>query len=149
MTKLKSNKGITMVALGVTMLIIVIIATTLIYNSYKGMSTRTLNNMYNDIELLENKIASYYVQHGELPVLPKLCTDIDNIKNLDSNDNEKYYIIDLSLLSNLTLNFGKGYKNVKEGATSASDIYVVNEQSHNVYYPTGVKYDGIMYYTKK
>lgn len=147
MINLKSNKGVTMVALGVTILIIVIITSTLVYNSFTGMSTRTLNNMYNDVELLENKIAAYYVKYGQLPILNLLYTDISTIKDINVNDNGNYYVIDLSLLPNLTLNFGKGYKSIKQGDTSNNDVYVINEQSHNVYYPAGVKYDGIMYYT--
>lgn len=147
MTKLKNNKGITMIALAITILIIVIITTTLIYNSYKGMGIRTLNNMQNDIELLENKVATYYVKNGKLPILNITYTDIDKIKNLDNNDNDKYYVIDLSLLPNLTLNYGKGYNNIKNNVAS-EDVYIINEQSHNIYYTAGINYDGIIYYTK-
>lgn len=149
MINLKNNKGITMVALGVTILIIIIIASTLIYNSYSGMATRTLNNMYNDIELLENKVASYYVKYGQIPILNVIYSDTSKIQNLDANDNDKYYVIDLSLLSNLTLNFGKGYKTIKETNTFSNDVYIINEQSHNIYYAAGVEFDNIMYYTKK
>ena len=149
MIKLKNNNGVTIVALSVTILIIIMISSTLIYNSHKGISTRTLNNMYNDIELLKHKVSTYYVKYGTLPVLQVAYTDISNIKNINVNDNDMYYVIDLSLLPNLTLNYGKGFNSVKETNLLNKDVYIINEQSHNIYYPAGINYDDIMYYTIK
>lgn len=147
MTKLKNNKGVTLVALSVTILIMVIITSALVYNSSKGMTSRQLTNLYNDVELLKDRVSTYYIKNGELPILQLKLENINNLQGINVNDNENYYVIDLSLLSNITLNYGKGYQNIKNGETS-SDVYVINEQSHNIYYPKGISYDNIIYYTK-
>ena len=52
--------------------------------------------------------------------------------------NENFYIIDIESLENLTLNYGKGYEKEKTDKLSQeTDIYVVNEKSHNIYYIKG------------
>lgn len=144
---LKNNKGVTLIGLSVTVLIMLIIAGTLIYNSAIGNSNRSLTNMYNDIELLQGKVSAYYVEYGKLPVLSVKYPYTENIQGINVNDNDNYYVIDLSLLSNLTLNYGKGYQDIKNSSNFNSDVYVINEQSHNIYYPTGIEYDNIRYYT--
>ena len=59
-----------------------------------------------------------------------------------SRDSDNYYEIDLNKLYNITLNYGGGSR-------ENGDIYIVNEQSLEVYYLNGVDYEGITYYAKK
>ena len=142
---IKNEKGITLVTLIAAIVIMLIISSTLIYNANVGASTKRLNNMYSDITILKGKIDIYYSKYGTLPILHKY-TKIDNIKELNNNDNENFYIIDIESLENLTLNYGKGYEKEKTDKLSQeTDIYVVNEKSHNIYYIKGIKFENKLY----
>lgn len=145
---IKSNKGITMITLIIAVIIMLVISSTLIYNINIGTSTRNLNNMYSDIQVLKDKIDLYYSSYEALPIIQTEYTNTSNIIGINQNDGNKYYVIDLEAFENLTLNYGEGYKEFKTTLSSdISDIYIVNEQSHNVYYVKGIKLDGKTYYT--
>lgn len=147
-SKLKDNKGITLVSLMFAIVIMFIISSILIYNIQTGAKTKSLNNMYNDINILKSKIETYYSKHESIPILQDLYSNISNISEINANDNENYYVIDLEALENVKLNYGKDYEIYKQGANSElTDIYVINEQSHNIYYVKGIQIDGITYYT--
>ena len=145
---LRENKGVTLSTLVIAILLMTIITSIIIYNTIAGANTRALNNMYNDITILKDRIDVYYSKYGTIPVLEGEYTNIENIQNINSNDNDKYYVIDLEALENLTLTHGDGYTRYKQVQSSyITDIYVINEQSHNIYYVRGIVLDGNTYYT--
>ena len=145
---LRENKGVTLSTLVIAILLMTIITSIIIYNTIAGANTRALNNMYNDITILKDRIDVYYSKYGTIPVLEGEYTNIENIQNINSNDNDKYYVIDLEALENLTLTHGDGYARYKQVQSSyITDIYVINEQSHNIYYVRGIVLDGNTYYT--
>lgn len=146
--KLKGNKGITLVSLILAIVIMLIISSILIYSVSTATRTKALNGMYNDINALTNKIQIYYSKYGEIPIIKEQYTNVTNVNLINQNDNDKYYVIDLELLENIKLSYGKDYSKYKQGAnTELTDIYVINEQSHNIYYIKGVQVDEITYYT--
>mgnify|MGYP005767198109 FL=1 len=145
---LRENKGVTLSTLVIAILLMTIITSIIIYNTIAGANTRALNNMYNDITILKDRIDVYYSKYGTIPVLEGEYTNIENIQNINSNDNDKYYVIDLEALENLTLTHGDGYTRYKQVQSSyITDLYVINEQSHNIYYVRGIVLDGNTYYT--
>ena len=58
---IKKNKGITLIALSITVIIILIITGVLLYASQDSMYIKKLTNMQNDIEILRDKISLYYL----------------------------------------------------------------------------------------
>ncbi len=129
--KIKSNKGITMVALVTTVIIMLILLGVSINGINTSNNAVPYNNMVADITLLEQKLLSYYNKYKEIPK-----TEI--IKQIDG---VQYYEIDLSKLENITLNYGIKYNGDEE------DIYLVNDNL-NVYYLKGVQKSGTMYHYK-
>ncbi len=148
-----NNKGISLTTLTVAIVLLIIITSILVYNAQTGTKLKKLNEMYNDVELLTDKISIYYSKYAAIPVaIPyENQSKINQIKEnlqLSPNDNDKYYIIDLSALENVTLNYGRDYKEVtKDNANTKEDVYIINEQSHHIYYVKGIILDGISYYT--
>ncbi|MCI9365466.1 MAG: hypothetical protein HFJ54_02365 [Clostridia bacterium] len=140
----KNEKGIAMITLVITVLLIIIITSALAKNSYDSLQVGNLTKLDNDIKALNDRIAAYYIQYAKLPTYGEKY-DKETIKNdindLSPNDGDEYYIIDLSELDNLTLNYGENY------LTSSNDLYIINEQSHVVYYLRGIKYKGQEYHT--
>lgn len=104
----------------------------------QGIQLIKLNNMYKDIELLEDSIDLYYLNNESLPITGQIIDFAFSI-NINDNDNDNFYEIDLNKLDNLKLSYG----NKKD----VEDIYIINEQSHTIYYVKGIEYDKENYYT--
>ena len=144
MKKIKEKKGITLMALVITIVIMGIILGITISNMDTGADIRNYNYMCADIEILQAKVSDYYNKSGSIPKTGNAI--VGALGRLgpqaSSRDDENYYQIDLSKISNVSLNYG--------GGTEANrDIYIINEQSHEIYYFKGVALDGIIYYKKK
>ena len=151
--KLKNSKGVTLVTLIVTIIVLLIVSNVTIYSVKNNLGIEKIKNMQNDIENLSDKISAYYNQYGTLPIINEEYTNINEIKDAGlisaTVDKGKFYIIDLSSLENLTLTYGKDFKNVNNTSdkNTLKDIYIINETSHNIFYVKGIKSDGEMYYT--
>lgn len=129
--KIKSNNGITIVALVTTVIIMLILLGVTISGINISNNSVSYNNMVADINLLEEKLLSYYNKYKEIPKT-NVTENIDGIT---------YYEIDLSKLDNLTLNYGIKYSG------NAKDIYLVNDNLE-VYYLKGVEKSQTVYHTK-
>ena len=113
-----------------------------------------LRDMQNDIKNLRSKVADYYAQYDDIPVRKDVeYTNIANIEKAgvisSAVDTGKFYVIELSSLDNLTLTYGKDYEQVKAGSdpNSLTDLYIINEASHNIFYVAGIPLDGEWFYT--
>ena len=136
---MKSNKAITLTTLVLTVIIILIITGAVIAQSINSLDLRTVNDLYNDLELLENRVNLYYMKYGTLPVNSEF-TGSDDFKSVaNPNDNSKYYVINLNMLDALTLN--------RKISGIGDDVYVINDATHTVYYPQGVNSNNKMYYS--
>ena len=145
----RKNKGITLITLTVAICILIIILSVLVYNAQNGIKMRNLKMMQNDIEVLNDKIDAYYVKYGALPIEYRYT----NIKfEPQENDSGEYYVIDINALDGITLNYGEDYSKITETTTETQmqeneDVYVIDKQSHHVYYARGIEMDGKRYHT--
>lgn len=105
-----------------------------------GIELSELNNMYKDISALENKIALYYLDYGKLPIIENRIIAFKD-KSVNPNDNANYYEIDLNKLDHLSLFYG-------DKILGINDIYIINEQSHTIYYYRGCQYNDKIVYTR-
>lgn len=150
---MKNQKGVTLVSLMITIILILIITGTTVYTSTNRFKINNLSKMQNDIELLNDKISSYYLKYGGLPILKdeKNQEILYNFSEVDfdrnGNDDKNYYIIDLEAMGNITLNYGMvGYKN----PNTSQDVYIINGKTHSIYYVQGIEYtNGMIYHTKE
>ena len=129
--KIKSNKGITMIALVTTIIIMLILLGVSINGINISNNAVPYNNMVADITLLEEKLLLYYNRYKEIPKT-EMAKQIDGVQ---------YYEIDLSKLENVTLNYGIKYDGDEE------DIYLVNDNL-KVYYLKGIQKSGTIYHNK-
>lgn len=146
---IKSNKGISLVSLAVTVGLMIIISSVTIYTSLDRFEINNLKKMINDLQLLEEKVSNYYLKYGTIPIVRteetnnpiEVKIDVKDYKK--SNDNGTYYYIDLNALGDgVSLNYGKGFENL-----NSDDVYIINEESHNIYYAKGIKIKGEYYYS--
>ena len=74
---------------------------------------------------------------------------LDGIKNI--NDNNEYYVINLNELD-IELNYGKDFEEIINNRDIANeisdlvDVYIINKQSHTIYYPKGMEYNGKLHF---
>jgi hypothetical protein len=121
-------------------IVLIILILEICYYAQNGTKVIKLNNMYKDIEILEDKISIYYLNYG---ILPQKNEKIDFLENsINPNDSENYYEIDLEKLENLNINYGKKIEDEK-------DFYIINEESHTIYYYKGIELNGEKIYSKK
>ncbi len=155
--KIKNAKGISLVSLAIAVIVLVILTNIIIYNARDNLKVGNLKEMQNDIMNLRDKVSSYYAQNGKIPASLRY-TNIEAIKqaNLisDNVDEGEFFVIDLSALDNLTLNYGKDFEKVKgknslteEEEKNFTDLYIINETSHNIFYVEGIKLDNEIFYT--
>lgn len=144
-SKIKQEKGITMIALAVTVIILLIVTNILIYNAKDSIHIQALTNLYNDIELLQEKVSDYYNEYGQIPAEIQYTNISELLKsNILSKNNEqeyKFYVIDLEAMKGITLNYGKDYEKIRnneENVNNYTDIYIINENSHNIFYVQGI-----------
>lgn len=142
--KIKQEKGVTMIALVLVIIIIFILTGMLIYNAQDSIELKALTQLYNDIDTLRTKVSEYYNEYGKIPANIEY-TDSTSLSKLSSvlsekNDTGKFYVIDLQLMKGITLNYGKDYEKVKEDGAVGDyrDLYIINENSHNIFYIKGV-----------
>ena len=144
----KSQSGITLVTLTIAIIIMLIITSTLIYNIATGNKVKALNNMYYDIVKIKDKVDLYYASYNTIPIEKTPYENIGHLLSINPNDNNKYYVVDLEALPNMTLKYGKDYKTYKANPLDTlTDIYVINERSHSVYYVKGITFENTTYYT--
>lgn len=139
---IKQEKGISMVSLIITIIILVILTNMLVYNARDNIHIKALTNLYSDIELLREKVSEYYNEYGEIPAEIQY-TNINELSDVLSskNDTGNFYIIDLEAMQGITLNYGKDYENIKNDKSnvdSYTDIYIINKNSHNIFYVKGI-----------
>ncbi len=165
----KDERGITLITLVIMVLLMAIITGMMGTQSKTSLQLSNLTKLQNDIEALNDRIAVYYVQNGDIPKLDPENTafqvqksKLEEVMKLkfkevmnnssdfevrmedlnNTDDGEIYYTINLSKLDNLSLNYGAGYK-----SSSSGDRYIINEKTHRIYYLRGALYNGIVYHT--
>lgn len=146
--KTRQENGVTMLALVLTVVILLILTNVLIYNAKDNIYINSLTNLYNDISILREKVSEYYQEYGRIPAQIEY-TNKDGLDSMSSvlstqNDTGAFYVIDLEAMQGLTLNYGRDYENVKNikdesAARSYTDLYIINENSHNIFYVKGIE----------
>ncbi len=144
----KSEKGITLITLVVTIALLVIVTGIIATKSYTSVQLSNLTKLKNDIEILNNRVATYYVEHGSLPVYKVDGSVVTKSKSeikaytgeVSGMDGDIYYVIDLAAIDNESLNYGADYK-----VENSVNKYVINGETHIIYYLKGVSYDGEIY----
>ena len=155
----KNEKGINLISLSVAVIVLFILTGIILYNITGNLGIQRLQAMQSDIQNLREKVEIYYSKYEKLPIdtntkYDKNSTAITNLKNagiLNSSDNdEMFYILELSELDNVTLNYGEDYKKIKNDGGDKNDlldVYIINENSHNIFYVEGITVDKETYYT--
>ena len=148
MNKIKNESGITLIALTVTIVVMMILIIGISAVMTTNIEIENYNKVKEDIVALTEAVKLYYLQNNKLPIVETPTISRLNIptKDINPNDNNRYYYINTSLLTDVQLNCGEGNTN-KTYTSSDNDLYVLNEKSLTVYYLKGAVLDGKKHYT--
>lgn len=146
---IKEENGITMIALVITIMILLLLTSMLIYNSKDSIQIKALTNLYNDLELLREKVSDYYDEYGQIPKLEKYSRPselLDILNSSEKDDTSSFYVIDLEAMQGITLNYGKDYEVIRARKESNEnfkiedykEVYIINEDTHNIFYVQGI-----------
>lgn len=136
MINLRCNKGITLMAEAITVVLLMMIIGVISYSSMASLQVKALNNMYSDIVNIQEKAANYYLKYGEAPVDKTVQVQTANLPTGEINPNDEensYYKVDISKLLNLSLNNNQTNDN----------YYYMNTKTLTTYYTKGVKIDNL------
>ena len=128
---IKNQKGITLMAEVITVVVFLLILSTISYSSMSSLQVRALNSMYADILVIQEKAANYYLKYGEAPIGAEVTA---NANHLNPNDDPaKYYKVDFNKLLNVSLN----------NKQTDENYYYMNAKTLTVYYSKGVKINNL------
>lgn len=153
---LRSSKGVTLISLSITIILILILSAMIIYNVPDYIQTKRLKDLQNDIQVIEERVKSYYAKNEKIPGKLEYKWSI--------NPSKTYYIVDLQALDGLTLNYGKegynAYNDVRNAVLNGTittaqqtalnnitDIFIMDGETLDVYYVKGLTLDGFTYYS--
>lgn len=147
----RNRSGYSMIVLVIAIIVILILAGAAISSLQNSRGRTEIRNFIFDLNAMEEKVQSYYVENGSLPTSTSEAINIYDLANkleepntflsqLSNYDNENYYIIDLSRIKGLSLHETfRGETNLK-AENPEDNGYIVNEGSLKVYVEKGVPY---------
>lgn len=142
---MKNKQGVTLIVLltALTVMLVIISSATVI--GVDSINSANFEEYKGSIGRVKDNVNQYYLENGVLPITKEIvsATSLEgsflNAINNNSDENNKLYVIDISLLKNDTIRAGKG-------SVFNKDVYVVSENTNNIYYLKGFKYKGKIIY---
>lgn len=142
------KKGISLVVLILTIIIMVILAGIVVVNATGMFVDMELTKLKIDIAQLESLMNTYKIRVDGNINFPKTQLDLSKLSSDEllqfkgeniANNKVELYVIDLEDIDAEAVNFG----NLKDGV---SDRYLYSIITGRVYYELGLESDGIRYY---
>jgi type II secretory pathway pseudopilin PulG len=143
------KKGISLVALLITIIVMVILITTVTINSRDIMNNSTKIQFASELTYIQEMVYDYKVKNNNVyPTLEEYKFDVSGLTKdeLDQFANEPIitnnitlYKIDSKIFGLSDLKYGNG--------TDEKDYYLLSKNTGKVYYAYGIKFKGMIYYT--
>ncbi|MDD2376415.1 MAG: hypothetical protein PHD15_03725 [Clostridia bacterium] len=140
-----NKSGVTLLVVITATIVMMIIITSASVIGAGSIAAANFEEYKTSLSRVQDNINIYYLENERLPIINQIVsasslgTDFYNniIENLDENN--KLYVVDVTLFENDTIKKGTG-------SVANKDVFLVAENTHNVYYLKGLKYKGQMLY---
>ncbi len=135
------KSGVTLLVIIMSVIVMMIIITSASVVGSNAIIQANFEEYRSGLSRVEDNINSYYLENGKLPITNEvvsansLGTDFYNNVVENKDDNNKLFVVNISLLQNDTLK--KGY-----GTLINKDVFLVAENTHNIYYLKGFNFRG-------
>jgi len=139
------KRGITISILVVTVVLMFILVTTATVVGVRSIQTASYEEFLSKIERVSDAVNKYIIANASLPTtfeiiakegLPNsLKLELNNKNDAENN----LFVIDMTKLRTESVNIGKG-------TVEDMDVFIVAENTNNIYYLKGIEYRGKTYY---
>ena len=139
------KKGITVSTLSIAVVIMLILVSTSSVAGIRAINTATYEEFKSKLSRIADDVNIYVKSNGTLPVKNEIVSQAgmnDKLKTLlvkNGDGSNRLYVLDLEKLSTESINLGRG-------TTENMDVFLVAENSNNVYYLKGYNYRGEKFY---
>lgn len=148
MQKNKNEKGITLIMLVITVVVLGLLSIPTVYKVQDIIKVDTLAKYKDDLTVLAETVSQVYSQDEDLSQIGPKYTGSITMTDKNPNDDANYYIIDVTKLNSdlnrkvgitmRELNYGESNYNVSQnGSGVTKDTYIINGQSRTIYYLNG------------
>ena len=141
---MKKGFSLSTVVIAISIMLILISSVSVIGSS--AISSANFDEYKSQIERVSDEINIYINENENLPIkneevdINSLGTDFLNQARENGDTTNNFYVIDISKLNDYSLKKGNG--NVED-----KDVFLVAENTNNVYYLKGFKYRGKVYFS--
>lgn len=141
---MKKGFSLSTVVIAISIMLILVASVSVIGSS--AISSANFDEYKSQVERVSDEINIYINENGNLPIkneevdINSLGTDFLNQARENGDTTNKFYVIDISKLNDYSLKKGNG--NVED-----KDVFLVSENTNNVYYLKGFKYRGKVYFS--
>ncbi len=161
MQNLKKEKGITLIALAVTVAVLILISFPIVVNVTNVTDLAAYSKFKDDIDNLRENISVAFHDDDISLIGPEYKGTLDfleleqngkPVKN--ENDNDVYYAINIDEVNKRlpidmrSLNYGIGNSQIGVGNIyfGTNDVYIINQASRTIYYVEGIEYKSKVFY---
>lgn len=140
---MKKGLSLSTVVIAISIMLILISSVSVIGSS--AITSANFEEYKSSIDRVADEVNIYITDNGNLPVtneviaINSLGKDFLNQVKENGDLANKFYIVDISKLNDYSIKKGKG--NVEN-----KDVFLVTENTNNVYYLKGFKYRGKVYF---
>ena len=144
---LKRGVTFSVIIIAIVLMLIVISSASIIGS--RAISTANYEEFKSEVQRVSSNLNEYYIQNNSLPVdgtnvsIDGLDTGLKNLIIQRDGNNPTLKVVNIDLIKDTTIKNG----NKKNGSDRTKDVYIVCEETQNIYYMAGFKYNGNMYYT--
>lgn len=141
----KMKRGVTVSTLSVAIAIMLILVSVSSVAGIRAIKTAAYEEFTSKMVRLSDDVNIYVKKNGSMPVKNEIVSRAGMNSTLtalltnNGDANNTLYVIDLSKLTTESINMG-------EGTTENLDVFLVAENTLNVYYLKGFEYKGERYY---
>lgn len=138
------KRGITITILSVAITVMLIIVTTVSVVGTRSIDTANFEEYKSKLKRVSDIVLEYVETNKELPTTGEIVSqnglnaDFKNELTVNGDIDSNLYVVDLEKLD-IVVNIG-------DGSTSDEDVFVVSQDTNNVYYLKGRTYRGTTYY---
>ena len=139
------KRGVTTAVIVLAVVIMFIILTTATVIGSRSVDTVNYEEFVSQVTRVSNSVNEYIVKNDELPTTFEsvaksgFTSDLQNEITQNGDTNNNLYVVDMSKLNVNNISIGNG--NVSD-----RDVFLVAENTNNVYYYKGYRFRGTMYY---
>jgi Tfp pilus assembly protein PilE len=140
------KKGVTLLIVVVAITVMLILITSASVIGSGAITSANYEEYRSKLSRVSNNVNEYYVENQKLPITNEIVASSslgDNfVANMKENGDisEKLFVVDMSLLNDSTITNGIG-------TVANQDVYLVTENTQNIYYLKGFKYKSKVYFS--